>query len=303
VSSPEPRSRQIALYDFRRPNKFNRDHQRALQIASETFARHFTTTLSTVLRAVSAVNARPVGQLTYDEYIRDIPNPSYLAVLSMEPLEGKSLFHIPLPLIMTAVDRLLGGTGFGPEPIRSLTDIEDSLARGLLRRTLHELAYAFESLTPIQPVLVNQESNPQFAQVASAPDMVVLMPFDIKIGGTQGEASLCIPFASLQPVLDEVTANAFDSKRTVSDPGGLTRALRGVVGESSVDVSVRLSAITLQSREIVDLVPGDIVPFHHAVDRPLAVAVAGVERFSAIAGRRGKRLACVIVDPQNPRNP
>jgi flagellar motor switch protein FliM len=302
MSSPEPRPRQVSLYDFRRPNKFNRDHQRALQIASETFARHFTTTLSTVLRAVSSVNARPVGQLTYDEYIREIPNPSYLAVLSMEPLDGRSLFHIPLPLIMTAVDRLLGGTGFGPEPVRPLTDIEDSLARGLLRRTLHELAYAFESLTPIQPVLVNQESNPQFAQVASAPDMVVLMPFDIKIGGTQGEASLCIPFASLQPVLDEVTANAFDSKRTVTDPRALGLALRGVVAQSSVDVSVRLSSITLQSQEIVELTPGDIVPFHHAVDRPLNVAVAGVERFAAIAGRRGKRLACVIVDPDISRN-
>jgi flagellar motor switch protein FliM len=298
MSHPETRPRQIGLYDFRRPNKFNRDHQRALQIASETFARHFTTTLSTMLRAVSAVNARPVGQLTYDEYIREIPNPSYLAVLSMDPLEGRSLFHVPLPLIMTAVDRLLGGTGFGPEPIRPLTDIEDSLAQGLLRRILHELAYAFESLTPIQPVLLNQESNPQFAQVASAPDMVVLMPFEIKIGGTQGEASLCIPFASLQPVLDEVTANAFDSKRTVTDPRALSRALQHVVGNSPVDVSVRLSSITLQSQQIVDLAPGDIVPFHHAVDRPLAVAVGGVERFSAIAGRRGKRLACVIVDPE-----
>src|SRR5215470_4859996 len=98
MSFPEPRPRTVTVYDFRRPNKFNRDHQRALQIASETFARHFTTTLSTVLRAVSSVNARPVGQLTYDEYIREIPNPSYLAVLSMEPLDGRSLFHIPLPL-------------------------------------------------------------------------------------------------------------------------------------------------------------------------------------------------------------
>ena len=32
----------VVPYDFRRPNKFNREHQRALQIASETFARQFT---------------------------------------------------------------------------------------------------------------------------------------------------------------------------------------------------------------------------------------------------------------------
>jgi flagellar motor switch protein FliM len=130
----------VVPYDFRRPNKFNREHQRALQIASETFARQFTTVLSTTLRAVSQVQVSSVGQVTYDEYIRDIPNPSYLAVLSLAPLPGSSLLHLPLPVVMTAVDRLLGGTGTGPAPVRSLTDIEDGLAKGLVARVLRELA-------------------------------------------------------------------------------------------------------------------------------------------------------------------
>ena len=60
------------VYDFRRPNKFTREHVRALQIASETFARQFTTVLSTTLRTVSQVQAKGIHQLTYDEYIRDV---------------------------------------------------------------------------------------------------------------------------------------------------------------------------------------------------------------------------------------
>src|SRR5262249_3396485 len=69
-------------YDFRRPNKFNRDHVRALQIVSETFARQMTTVLATTLRAVSTVTLGAVEQLTYDEYVRGVPNPSYLAILA-----------------------------------------------------------------------------------------------------------------------------------------------------------------------------------------------------------------------------
>ena len=79
---PSPSATPVA-YDFRRPNKFTREHVRALQIASETFARQFTTVLSTTLRAVSQVQAKGIHQLTYDEYIRDIPNPTYLAILSL----------------------------------------------------------------------------------------------------------------------------------------------------------------------------------------------------------------------------
>lgn len=297
----QARNRTPVAYDFRRPNKFNREHQRALQIASETFARQFTTVLSTTLRAVSQVQVASVGQITYDEYIRDIPNPSYLAVLSMAPLSGTSLLHLPLPLVMTAVDRLLGGTGTGPTPQRSLTDIEDGLVRGLLGRVLRELAYAFESLTRIDPTVVHQESNPQFAQVAAATDMVITLGFDVRIGAVEGVATLCMPFTSMQPVLDDVTANSLLAGREVTDPSALQQALGDRLGAAPVTVAVRFQDITLSSRQVVDLRPGDLVPLNHRVDRPLAVSVDGVDRFAAVAGRRGARLACVVVEPGAPR--
>jgi flagellar motor switch protein FliM len=162
-----PPSATPVVYDFRRPNKFTREHVRALQIASETFARQFTTVLSTTLRTVSQVQAQGIHQLTYDEYIRDVPNPTYLAILSLAPLAGASIFHLPLPVVMTAVDRLLGGPGAGPALHRPLTEIEQSLMRDLLGRVLRELAYAFESLTALEPTVLHQESNPQFAQIGS----------------------------------------------------------------------------------------------------------------------------------------
>jgi flagellar motor switch protein FliM len=284
-------------YDFRRPNKFNREHVRALQIANETFARQFTTVLSTTLRAVSQVSLRSVGQLTYDEYVRDIPNPSFLAVLSLSPLTGASIFHLPLPLVMTAIDRLLGGTGTGSLPQRSLTDIEQSVIRNLFDRVLRELAYAFESLTQLEPSILHLESNPQFAQVAAATDMVVVIHYDIRIGSRSGEATLCIPFSSLQPVLDEVTGNALLGGWASGDPAGVANAVATRLDAAPMPVSVRFDEVTLRSGQIVDLRPGDVLPLHHPVGSPLTVSVNGVPRFSGMSGRRGARLACLIVDP------
>ena len=284
-------------YDFRRPNKFNREHVRALQIANETFARQFTTVLSTTLRAVSQVSLRSVGQLTYDEYVRDIPNPSFLAVLSLQPLTGASIFHLPLPLVMTAIDRLLGGTGTGSLPERSLTDIEQSVIRNLFDRVLRELAYAFESLHAIEPSILHLESNPQFAQVAAATDMVVVVNYDIRIGSRSGEATLCIPFSSLQPVLDEVAGNALLGGWASGDPAGVANAVATRLDGAPLPVSVRFDEVTMQSRQIVDLRPGDVLPLQHPVGSPLTVSVAGVPRFSGMSGRRGVRLACLIVDP------
>src|SRR3546814_1045128 len=117
-------------YDFRRPNKFNRDHVRALEIVGETFARQFTTVLSTSLRAVSQVQLVSVGQLTYDEYVRETDNPTFLGVIALHPLPGSSLLHIPLDIVMAMVDRFLGGTAEGAMPSRTFTAIlASSLAR------------------------------------------------------------------------------------------------------------------------------------------------------------------------------
>jgi flagellar motor switch protein FliM len=290
---PSPSATPVA-YDFRRPNKFTREHVRALQIASETFARQFTTVLSTTLRTVSQVQAKGIHQLTYDEYIRDVPNPTYLAILSLAPLAGASIFHLPLPVVMTAVDRLLGGPGAGPAIHRPLTEIEQSLVRDLLGRVLRELAYAFESLTALEPAVLHQESNPQFAQIGSPSDMVIVFVYDLRIGGQAGEATLCVPFASLQPVLDEVAANSLLAGRVEADAESVRESLAGRMGAAPVTISVSFPPVTLALSDIVDLRPGDVLPLEHRVDAPLEVSVGGLPRFAARPGRRGKRLACVI---------
>src|SRR3546814_20213094 len=106
---------------------------------------------------------------------------------------------------MAMVDRFLGGTAEGDMPSRPLTEIEAGLMRSLLDRVFQELAYAFEPLTPVQPRLIQFESNQQFAQITSAPDMVITLELDLKVGANEGRGSLCVPFSSLQSVLDQVT--------------------------------------------------------------------------------------------------
>ena len=284
-------------YDFKRPNKFNRDHIRALQIANETFARQFTTVLSSTLRAVSQVQLSSVGQLSYDEYIRELPNPGYLAILKLEPLSGASLLHIPLPLVMSMVDRLLGGNGSGQLPNRPITDIEGSVLVGLLDRVLRELHYAWEALVSLEPSVRSQESNPQFAQVAAATDMVVTVTFDVRIGDHSGEVTLCVPFSSLQPVLDGITGNSLFAGQVIDDPAAVEAAVADRVSAAAVDIAVSFGDVRLSSSEIVGLRVGDVVPLGSGPRTPLVVSVSGVPCFAAMPGRRGKRLACLIVDP------
>jgi flagellar motor switch protein FliM len=301
VSAATVRKSTPVRYDFRRPNKFNREHVRALHLANETFARQFTTVLSSTLRAVSQVTLRGVGQMTYDEYIQTVPNPTYLALVALRPLDGTSVLHLPLHVVMAAVDRMLGGQGTAVQPRRPVSEIEAAVLRNLLSRVLRELSYAWESLAALTPEIVYQESNPQFAQVAAPSDMVVVISFDIRVGAATGMTTLCVPFTSIQPVLDDLTANALIANRQLADPLVIRHEIEQRLEATPLQVSVSFDQVTLTSSEIVNLRPGDLLPLHHPINEPLSVTVGGVPYFAGKAGRRGSRLACVLVEPEGNR--
>ncbi|MFN8034882.1 MAG: flagellar motor switch protein FliM [Acidimicrobiia bacterium] len=293
-----PRDGSAQPYDFRRPNKFSRDHVRALQMVCETFSRHLSTLLATTLRSMTNVSLRSVEQLTYDEYVGGLPNPSYLAILALHPLPGAAMFQFPLSIAMTAVDRMLGGTGPITHLDRSLTEIESNLMRSLTERALRELSYAFESLVRLEPEIVQQEANPQFAQIAAPSDMTVVLTFDIRINDERAATTLCIPFDSLQPVLDTFASQSLFSDRADEAVEAFGHQLQDALRSTSVEVNVRFNEVTLTSAEVVNLAVGDIIPLRHGLEEPLTVSVGSTACYRAITGRKGRRLACLIVSSE-----
>jgi len=282
-------------FNFRRPNKFNRDHFRAFQIVHETFARQLTTVLSTTLRAVSSVSLLSVEECSYGEFIEGSANPSFMAILQISPLPGASLWHLPMPLAMGVIERLLGGPGKGPYPERPLTDIESILIRDLTDRCLREMTYSYESMFEVHAKTMQLESNPQFAQISAPSDMVLLVNFDMKVGESEGVAQLCIPYASLQAQLEYLVGGHLFKDRPSSDPAAITQALRERVLDVPVEVDVMFNTVEMTGTEILELAVGDVLPLHHSIEAPLTVKADGVPHLLAKPGRQGKRLACQIV--------
>jgi len=271
----------VVAFDFRRPNKFSRDHVRAFQIVHETFARQLSTVLATTLRAGASSAFGNVEQLTYDEYVRSLPNPSYMVILSLNPLPGAALLQFPLPITFAAIDRLLGGTGDAASPKRP--------------RALRELEYAYETLVRVESEIVQQEFNPQFAQIAAPSDMVLVVSFELRIGEKKGTATICVPFATLAPVLEHLASQSLFQDQRGEDPDMWRQKFEQALYRVPVELRVRFASVALTSSEIVALQVGDVVPLNHGIDEPVTVTVDGVHCYDAVTGRRGKRLACLVV--------
>jgi flagellar motor switch protein FliM len=280
-------------YDFRRPIKLSREHVRTLQIAFETYARSCATLLSTRLRTPSHVTLLAIEQLTYEEYVGTLNNPTVVATITADPLPGAMLFELSLPTAMAGLDHLLGGPG-GTQPERPMTDVELPLLRGLLERMLGELRYGFEALVDVTPRLGAIEYNPQFIRVFAPSDAVVVASFEMKIGAEECVASICMPFASIFPVLqtddgEELSESERATRRTAY------QHLSASLSMAAIDVAVRFQPIRMRTADIVGLRPGDVVPLTHPVARPLAITVNDATLAHAVPGNQGTRLACLVV--------
>lgn len=288
-SRSEPR-----VYDFRRQSTLSREHVRTMQIVQETFARGFSTMLASQLRSVTQVTIRSIEQHSYDEYVRDLPNPTLLTLLSLSPLSGAAILQLPLDVAFCAVELMMGGGGTVEQPARPMTDLELQLVRGIIERALPELRYAFEPVVATEPKVVSQESNPQYAQIAAPTDMVIVVSYDVRIEQISGVATLCIPFSSLQPHLDALSANSLYGAQSMGNLVESRERLQDHLGETPVTVSAQFRPVGMTANDIVHLQVGDVVSLSHPLDEPLMLLVGETPTFHARIGRRNRRLAVLI---------
>lgn len=290
-------------YDFRRQSTLSREHVRTMQIVQETFARGFSTMLASQLRSVTHVSIKAIEQHSYDEYVRDLPNPTLLTLLSLSPLSGAAILQLPLDVAFCAVELLMGGGGHVEQPSRPLTDLELQLIRGIIDRALPELRYAFEPVVATEPEILSQESNPQYAQIAAPTDMVIVVSYEVRIETIAGVATLCIPFSSLQPHLDALSATSLYGAQSMVNVVETRERLQEHVGETPVTVSAQFRPIELTANDIVALKVGDVVPLSHPLDEPLTLLVGDIPTHHARIGRRNRRLAVLIDDKVDPLSP
>ena len=293
-ASARPKKGVPQTFDFRRPSRLRREHQRVLRMVADAFARGMATVLSSTLRAPCTVTLASLDQVGYDEWVRITPTPSFLVVLGLQPLAGASVVNLPMEMAMGAIDRLLGGSGAGPHPNRPLTDIEVRLLREMVGRLLPELATAFAPLGKVEPRITRHEFDPQFVKAAAPSDMVVLASFQVRLGDQTDELTLTFPLSSLQRELEAFAEGTAIGGPALGNPDLVE--LTSTMMDAPVDVTVRFQPVLLTSEEIVSLRVGDVVPLGHALRSPLTLAAGGVPCFQVTAGRRNLRLACQVVD-------
>lgn len=282
-------------YDFKRPERVSKEQMRALEGIHDTFGRAFGASLSGFLRTIVEIRVATAEQLTYSEFIHSLPNPTNFNLLTAEPLEGQLCLEISPLIIYPIIDRLLGGSNaelFIPQ--RPLTLIEQRLVGRITSRALNSLTEAWSDVVEVKFAIGEVESNPHLVQIVAPNEVVVVIGFEIKMGGRVGTMSLCIPFNVIEPVMDKLLSQGWLAYQRRSAAEDRAEEIARGIGVTQVTLSAYLAQTTITVRDLLTLQPGDILQTPKGVNDDLIIQVEGRNKFAGKIGRVKDRYAIKI---------
>ena len=284
----------LKKYDFRRPNKFSKDQLRTLQILHENLARILSGFLSGYLRTNITVTVSSVEQFSFDDFIRSLPMPTLLTVFSLKPLKGMAVMETNPHFLFPVIDLLFGGPGEMSSKMRELTDIEISVAKKLNAKILDHLTFAWSDVFTVRPEIEAVETNPRLQQVISPSEVVAVVNFATIIEtGARGVINLCLPQATIEPVLAQLMTR-YHSRSGETQDGSAEKQLMYWVNRMPVDLTVVAGETEITVREFLNLEVGDVLPLNRGVNQDLDVFVGRQLRYKGQAGTVGRHLGIQI---------
>jgi len=248
------------VYDFTSQDRIVRGRMPTLEMINERFARLFRISLFNMLRRTAEISVGGVQMLKFGEYIHSLFVPTSLNLVKMHPLRGTALFVVDPKLVFIIVDNFFGGDGRYHARIegREFTPTELRVVQMLLEQVFHDLVEGWAPVLDVNFEYLNSEVNPQFANIVSPTEVVVVNTFHVELDGGGGDLHVTMPYSMLEPMREVLDAGLQSDTSDTDERWAV--ALREEMKEANVEVSSILTEFDLSLRDVMNLKEGDILP-------------------------------------------
>ena len=286
--------KQIKNYDFARPAKFSKEHLRTLEIIFEHYGRLLSTNLPVYLRKAIQVEVMNSEAVSYSEFSNALSNPVLLGIINFAPLKGNIILEIASNLGYAMVDRMLGGEGEPLEKTREFWEIELLIIERILTVCVNLLHEPWENVVDIHPRLERIETNSQFAQIISPSEMIAIVTINIKIGDVEGLMNVCLPYLTLEDIMDKLNTKYWYSTMQDKDEQQYVDAIETLISKAPIPMKAVLGNSTISVSDFSGLQVGDIIRLDTKVNQELDVFVGNIKKFTALPGSSGDKYAVRI---------
>ena len=268
-------------YDFNSQERIVRGRMPTLEMVNERLARYFRISLFNFLKRSAEISISGIQVQKFSEYIQSLFVPTNLNIIRFAPLKGRALIVMEPQLVFTAVDNFFGGGGqfYNKVEGREFTATEMRVIRLIIDLLFKDLKEAWKPVMEIDFEYMSSEVNPQFANIVSPSEIVIVSTIHVELEGGGGDINIAMPYAMIEPIRDLLDAVSSD-RGEIDD--SWQESLRKEVLRSEVSLSSTLAEKTMTLREIIKLETGDVIP----IDLPETVLVHA-EQVAIFQGKVG----------------
>jgi flagellar motor switch protein FliM len=290
-----PAPGEVRPIDLANHERIVRGRMPTLEMVNDRFARQLRVTIFNLLRRSAVISVGGVKTVKFSEYVHSLFVPTSLNLMRVKPLRGVGLLVIDPRLVFRLVDYFFGGTGtlYSKVEGRDFTATEQRVIRIVLDRVFQDLREAWEPVLELEFEYQNSEVNPQFANIVSPTEVVVVCSFQVDLEGGGGDIHVTLPYSMIEPIRGLLDAGIQSDRSNSDDRWG--KALRREMQRAELEISSTLLETTLTLREVLGLEVGDVIP----VDLPETVQLCaeGVPVLEGAFGVSGGMNAIKIRGP------
>lgn len=280
----ETGEKQVKNYDFNRPTKFSKEHLRTLEIIFEHYGRLISTNLPVYLRKNVQVSVASSETLIFSEFTNSLSNPIIMGVVNFAPLNGNIIIELATNLGYAMIDRMLGGSGIPLDKTRDFSEIELTIMQKMLVLFTQLLREPWKNVVDVSPVLNRLETNPQFAQVIAPNDMIAIVTLNVKIGDVEGFMNICLPFFTLEDVMDKLNTKYWYSTMQENRDENYEQYIESLIRKVDIPIKAVLGRSSISVEDFINLQVGDCIRLDSKVDADMNIYVGNIRKFTALPG-------------------
>ena len=199
--------------------------------------------------------------LKFSEYVHSMFVPTSLNIVKISPLRGSALCVFDPKLVFILVDNFYGGVGRHAKiEGRDFSGTEQRVIHMVLDDAFKDLVDAWKPVMPVEFKFSSMEVNPQFANIVSPTEVVVVSTFHVELDGGGGDFQVTIPYSMIEPIRDLLDAGIQSDVSERDERWAIS--LRDEIKLAEVDLSSTLTEVTMSLSKIMNLKEGDIIPIN-----------------------------------------
>jgi len=294
----ESSEKKYRKYDFYSPRKFTKDRLKMLNSIFENYSRVINSRINAMLHSTCEIAVESVEEQRYNEFSNALRDSDVLALVKIdqEALQEETpiLVHMDTTVLLTMMDRLMGGEGEPADSLESeynLTDVELKMYADLMSDLMEVLGQSWENYMSIDFEYVRTEVNPTMVQLIGFDETVVIVGIQINFpNNSSGRMSICLPGVMLANIFAEIGKN--NTRRTSGEDK--SEEIFDSLRDTDLEIIAELGRTHLLLSDIYHLNVGDVVNIKQPKDTPIFLNIGGRRWFDGRMGVYNKQKAVKI---------